>query len=46
MSIAATSLYPPGSDYDETWVLKPLDPLLNAAQETADWALKNIPAQR
>ncbi|KZP02089.1 terpenoid cyclases/Protein prenyltransferase, partial [Athelia psychrophila] len=42
----AMSLYPPGPESDKSWQLKTLDPLLNATQETADWAVQNIPARK
>jgi len=46
MSIAAVSLYPPGHGADKSWVVKQLNPLLNATNETAEWAKNNIPAKQ
>lgn len=46
MSIAAMSLYPPGPEVDPSWKFKPLDSLLNANQETADWARQHIPGPK
>ncbi|KAF8817049.1 terpenoid cyclases/Protein prenyltransferase [Phlegmacium glaucopus] len=46
LSIAALSMYPPvaGSGSD-SWAFKPLDPLLNATEETATWIRTHCPAK-
>ncbi|KAF8073552.1 terpenoid cyclases/protein prenyltransferase alpha-alpha toroid [Lyophyllum atratum] len=54
LSLAALSMYPPASAmgpnhihiHAPSWTFEPLDPLLNAREETARWAKKYIPAQR
>ncbi|KAL1677207.1 terpenoid cyclases/protein prenyltransferase alpha-alpha toroid [Schizophyllum commune] len=43
LSLAAASMYP-SSTTDETWAFDPFDCLLNAREETAQWARKYIPA--
>ncbi|KAF8158421.1 terpenoid cyclases/protein prenyltransferase alpha-alpha toroid [Crassisporium funariophilum] len=49
LSLAALSMYPPGlKDTDEaadSWKFAPLDPLLNAKEETSLWIRKHCPAK-
>ncbi|KAG5644761.1 hypothetical protein DXG03_007669 [Asterophora parasitica] len=50
LSLAALSIYSPASVMNPdnintaSWILDPLDPLLNARQDTAQWARRYIPA--
>ena len=49
LSLAALSMYQPSEQsagaHVESWKFQPLDPLLNARQETAAWVRKYIPAR-
>ncbi|KAI6129724.1 terpenoid cyclases protein prenyltransferase [Pisolithus croceorrhizus] len=43
LSLAASALYPlPETLGATTWLLPPLDPLLNATRDTAEWAKRHI----
>lgn len=43
LSLAAVALYPPPEPVGgPTWLLQPLDPLLNATKDTAMWATEHI----
>jgi geranylgeranyl transferase type-1 subunit beta len=47
LSLAALSMYSPESEYvpqhaRSSWQFEPLDPLLNAREQTARWALDHI----
>ncbi|KAL4069965.1 terpenoid cyclases/protein prenyltransferase alpha-alpha toroid [Scleroderma yunnanense] len=43
LSLAAVALYPPSeSAGGSSWLLPPLDPLLNATQDTMKWATEHI----
>jgi len=50
LSLAALSMYSPATQIIDnnaaSWQLEPLDPLLNAREETARWAREHIPARR
>ncbi|TFK40478.1 terpenoid cyclases/protein prenyltransferase alpha-alpha toroid [Crucibulum laeve] len=46
LSLAALSMYPPSVANNSTWRFEPLDPLLNAREETSQWAKKYIPARQ
>ncbi|KAH7912545.1 terpenoid cyclases/protein prenyltransferase alpha-alpha toroid [Hygrophoropsis aurantiaca] len=50
LSLAALALYTPEEEHGRgpstSWKLDPLDPLLNAKQETANWARSHIPAPK
>ncbi|KAG6850207.1 hypothetical protein H0H93_016386 [Arthromyces matolae] len=51
LSLAALSMYSPSAAmgnhvHAESWAFEPLDPLLNAREETARWAKKYIPEPR
>ncbi|KIM43086.1 hypothetical protein M413DRAFT_443899 [Hebeloma cylindrosporum] len=50
LSLAALSMYPPEASatgtYSASWNFAPLDPLLNAKEETALWIRQHIPAAR
>ncbi|KAH7919069.1 terpenoid cyclases/Protein prenyltransferase [Leucogyrophana mollusca] len=49
LSLAALALHPPGEGTQGTstsWKLHPLDPLLNAKRETANWARLYIPGHK
>ncbi|KAG6852461.1 hypothetical protein C0991_011763 [Blastosporella zonata] len=51
LSLAALAMYSPAPLMGDhihaaSWVFEPLDPLLNAREETARWAKKHIPAPR
>ncbi|KIK69924.1 hypothetical protein GYMLUDRAFT_34327 [Collybiopsis luxurians FD-317 M1] len=50
LSLAAISMFPPPIDEGEasdfsSWTLDPLDPLINARKETAEWARRHIAIQ-
>ncbi|KAJ6493585.1 terpenoid cyclases/protein prenyltransferase alpha-alpha toroid [Mycena vitilis] len=49
LSIAAISIYPPNipgeSAVAKSWELGPLDPLLNASEETIKWVREHVPAK-
>ncbi|KAH0832125.1 terpenoid cyclases/protein prenyltransferase alpha-alpha toroid [Lanmaoa asiatica] len=38
LSLAAVAMYPPLNSAERSWVLQPLDPLLNANEATSNWA--------
>jgi len=43
LSLAAIALYPPPEPVGGlTWLLQPLDPLLNATKDTMKWATEHI----
>ncbi|KIY52428.1 terpenoid cyclases/Protein prenyltransferase [Fistulina hepatica ATCC 64428] len=44
LSLAALSMYPQTHDGHPSWQFEPLDPLLNAREQTARWAREHIPA--
>jgi len=48
MSLAAISIHPPRPDTTTSscWKFNPLDPLINANEETAAWARCHIPASK
>jgi geranylgeranyl transferase type-1 subunit beta len=50
LSLAALSMYPPEAsatgEYSASWNFAPIDPLLNAREETALWIRQHIPATR
>ncbi|KAF9241099.1 terpenoid cyclases protein prenyltransferase [Melanogaster broomeanus] len=46
LSMAAVALYaPPNAEDGHSWKLKPFDALLNANEETSNWARKHIPGR-
>jgi len=48
LSLAAIAIHPPGPEITTapSWKFKPLDPLLNANEETAQWARCHIPGTK
>jgi len=48
LSLAAIAIHPPGPEITTapSWKFKPLDPLLNANKETAEWARCHIPGTK
>jgi len=50
LSLAALSMYPPEvgatGEYSASWKFAPIDPLLNAREETAVWIRQHIPVAR
>ncbi|KAH9480384.1 Geranylgeranyl transferase type-1 subunit beta [Psilocybe cubensis] len=49
LSLAALSMYPPSveraGDNIKSWEFQPLDPLLNAREQTALWIREHVPAK-
>lgn len=38
-------MFPPPESAGDTWVIEPLDPLINAKLSTAQWAKDHIPSK-
>lgn len=45
LSLAAIAMFPPPESAGNTWVVEPLDPLINARLSTAQWARDHIPSK-